>query len=148
MTTVTGKLTILADNTVSGKSDLLGEHGFSIYLETSQGNFLFDTGKGKTIVHNATRCRKDLGAIKAIILSHGHADHTGGNETIGSAGAVIIAHDNIRKRMTTEQVSIFMAGTPNNITVSVNDLNPVNAFAKTAVFMVVFTMNISSNHSA
>jgi len=78
MATVTGTLTILADNTVPGKSDLLGEHGFSIYLETSAGNYLFDTGKGKTIVHNANLCRKDLSAIKAILLSHGHADHTGG----------------------------------------------------------------------
>ena len=78
MTTVTGNLTILADNTVPGKSDLLGEHGFSIYLETSEGNYLFDTGKGRTIVHNANLCQKDLRTIKAIILSHGHGDHTGG----------------------------------------------------------------------
>lgn len=45
--------------------------------------------------------------IKFVINTHYHADHTGGNETIGGGGSVIIAHDNIRKRMTTEQVSIF-----------------------------------------
>ena len=49
--------------------------------------------------------------ISFVINTHYHADHTGGNETIGGAGAVIIAHDNIRKRMTTEQVSIFMSST-------------------------------------
>ena len=49
--------------------------------------------------------------IRFVINTHYHADHTGGNETIGGAGAVIIAHDNIRKRMTTEQVSIFMQNT-------------------------------------
>ena len=49
--------------------------------------------------------------IRFVINTHYHADHTGGNETIGNAGTVIIAHDNIRKRMTTEQVSIFMKNT-------------------------------------
>ena len=49
--------------------------------------------------------------IRFVINTHYHGDHTGGNEAIGSTGSVIIAHDNIRKRMTTEQVSIFMGNT-------------------------------------
>jgi len=49
--------------------------------------------------------------IRFVINTHYHGDHVGGNETIGGEGAVIIAHDNIRKRMTTEQVSIFMDST-------------------------------------
>ena len=49
--------------------------------------------------------------IRFVINTHYHGDHTGGNETIGGAGAVIIAHDNIRKRMTTEQVSTFRQST-------------------------------------
>ena len=49
--------------------------------------------------------------IRIVLNTHYHADHVGGNEAIGDAGAVIISHDNIRKRMTTEQVSIFMQNT-------------------------------------
>ena len=78
MKTLKGRLTILADNIVAGKNESLGEHGFSVYVETDKGNFLFDTGKGKTIVHNAIVFNKDLKALKKVLISHGHADHTGG----------------------------------------------------------------------
>ncbi|MGH9337554.1 MAG: MBL fold metallo-hydrolase, partial [Vicinamibacteria bacterium] len=39
--------------------------------------------------------------------THWHGDHTGGNENIGKAGAVIVAHENVRRRMSSEQVSAF-----------------------------------------
>jgi 7,8-dihydropterin-6-yl-methyl-4-(beta-D-ribofuranosyl)aminobenzene 5'-phosphate synthase len=73
-----GRLTILSDNLVLGRGESLGEHGFAAYLETDSGNYLFDTGKGRTILHNASLYQKDLRALKKIILSHGHGDHTGG----------------------------------------------------------------------
>lgn len=38
-----------------------------------------------------------------ILNTHWHGDHTGGNENFGKAGAVIVAHDNTRKRMSVEQ---------------------------------------------
>jgi len=78
MKSIKGRLTIIADNIVVGKVESLGEHGFSVYLETDKGVYLFDTGRGKTVVHNAVLYKKDLTALNKIILSHGHADHTGG----------------------------------------------------------------------
>ena len=78
MKTVKGRVTILTDNVVPGRSDALGEHGFCAYVETQNGNFLFDTGKGKSVVHNALLYKKDLKATNKIILSHAHGDHTGG----------------------------------------------------------------------
>lgn len=45
--------------------------------------------------------------VKLVLNTHWHFDHTGGNEVFGESGAVIVAHDNVRERMSTEQVSSF-----------------------------------------
>ncbi len=41
--------------------------------------------------------------IRFVVNTHWHGDHTGGNENLGSGGAVIVAHGNVRERMSTEQ---------------------------------------------
>lgn len=41
--------------------------------------------------------------VKFVVNTHMHGDHTGGNENFGNAGAVIVAQDNVRKRMSTGQ---------------------------------------------
>lgn len=46
----------------------------------------------------------DPDPVKFVINTHWHGDHTGGNENFGKAGAVIIAQDNVRTRMSTDQV--------------------------------------------
>jgi len=71
------KVTILCENTV-GRRVGLGEHGFSALIETGHGNYLFDTGRGASVVKNSLELNKDLRTIKKIFLSHGHYDHTGG----------------------------------------------------------------------
>jgi cyclase len=47
----------------------------------------------------------DLGAtpVKFLVNTHWHGDHSGGNENLGKAGAVIMAHENVRVRMASEQ---------------------------------------------
>ncbi len=42
------------------------------------------------------------GKLKFVLNTHWHGDHTGGNAAFG-ADAPIIAHDNVRKRLSTEQ---------------------------------------------
>ena len=42
--------------------------------------------------------------IRFVINTHWHFDHVGGNENLAKAGAVVVAHENVRKRMSTEQV--------------------------------------------
>ncbi|MBN2106790.1 MAG: MBL fold metallo-hydrolase [Deltaproteobacteria bacterium] len=71
-------LTILCENTAGPAVGVLGEHGFSVLIERAGDCFLFDTGQGHTILHNAGCLKKDLSRIKKILLSHGHYDHTGG----------------------------------------------------------------------
>ncbi len=71
------KITILCENTV-GKLIGFGEHGFSAFIETEGGNFLFDTGSGHSVVANSLTLNKDLRSLKKIFLSHGHYDHSGG----------------------------------------------------------------------
>ncbi|HZG45943.1 MAG TPA: MBL fold metallo-hydrolase [Allosphingosinicella sp.] len=46
----------------------------------------------------------DPGPIRFVINTHWHGDHTGGNENLGRRGAVIVAHDNVRRRMSTAQM--------------------------------------------
>ena len=72
------RVTILCENSVGVPFDVLGEHGFSCFVETEKGNYLFDTGQGLSITQNSLALKKDLRSIKAIMLSHGHYDHTGG----------------------------------------------------------------------
>jgi 7,8-dihydropterin-6-yl-methyl-4-(beta-D-ribofuranosyl)aminobenzene 5'-phosphate synthase len=71
------KITVLCENSV-GRMIGSGEHGFSAFIETDQGNYLFDTGNGHAIVSNSLALGKDLKSLKKIFLSHGHNDHTGG----------------------------------------------------------------------
>lgn len=72
------EITILSDNTVgiSRPTRLLAEWGFCAAVE----NVLFDTGLTGVAKNNAVRLGMDPGDFDAIVLSHGHHDHTGGIE--------------------------------------------------------------------
>ncbi|MCM3877564.1 MAG: MBL fold metallo-hydrolase [Thermoanaerobaculia bacterium] len=41
--------------------------------------------------------------VRFVLNTHWHGDHVGGNENLGKTGVVIVAHDNVRKRMSSEQ---------------------------------------------
>ncbi|HHU35738.1 MAG TPA: MBL fold metallo-hydrolase [Treponema sp.] len=72
------EITILADNIA--EPPLTGEHGFSAVLairkaDDSVLHVLFDTGRG-VLFHNAPLVGVDLSKLDALVLSHGHYDHT------------------------------------------------------------------------
>ncbi len=68
---------ILCDNNIEGV-DFLGEHGFAAHVAHPAGELLFDTGQGHTLPHNLKASGACLTTVGAVVLSHGHYDHTGG----------------------------------------------------------------------
>jgi len=45
--------------------------------------------------------------VRYVFNTHWHGDHTGGNRNFGKLGPVIVAHDNVRRRMSSEQFHLF-----------------------------------------
>lgn len=81
------KLTVLVEDSAAPRrreSSLLeADHGLSVHVQVETEKealcFLIDTGPSSGVVlHNAEALRLDLTKTKAILLSHGHDDHTGG----------------------------------------------------------------------
>ena len=72
-------VTVLSENTKPKKSKLKKEHGLSLLIEYGGNKVLFDTGGPEgTAIHNATALNLELSQIDAVVISHGHNDHTGG----------------------------------------------------------------------
>ena len=51
--------------------------------------------------------------VQFLLNTHFHFDHTGGNEIFGRDGALIVAHDNVRRRMTADQLISFIGAKQN-----------------------------------
>jgi cyclase len=51
--------------------------------------------------------------VRLVVNTHWHLDHTGGNQNLGRAGAVIVAHENVRRRLSTGQfMEVFRRDVP------------------------------------
>lgn len=71
------KISILVENTTAHMG-VLGEWGLAMMVETENRRYLFDTGSLGSIINNSRVLGVSLDGLDGIILSHGHADHTGG----------------------------------------------------------------------
>ncbi|MFU8822577.1 MAG: MBL fold metallo-hydrolase [Gammaproteobacteria bacterium] len=65
--------------------------------------------------------------VRFVINTHWHGDHVGGNENFAEAGAVIIAHENVRSRMSSDQ---FMAAFNRTVPAAPAKALPVVTFAE------------------
>ena len=90
------KISTLCENT-SSKPGFMAEWGLSILVQADGVNVLFDTGGSFAAVRNADKIGVDLRSIDKIVISHAHADHTGGlREVLRRTGPMeIIAHPSI-----------------------------------------------------
>jgi 7,8-dihydropterin-6-yl-methyl-4-(beta-D-ribofuranosyl)aminobenzene 5'-phosphate synthase len=71
------RITILVENSVHMRG-LKAEHGLTILIEIGGCRVLLDTGQTELLLDNARSLGCSLQDLEAVVLSHGHYDHTGG----------------------------------------------------------------------
>ena len=75
------RITVLVENSVNTRG-LRAEHGLAFLIQTERHQLLFDTGQSDLLLQNACNLRLDLRDMEAVVLSHGHYDHTGGLKAV------------------------------------------------------------------
>jgi len=70
-------------------------------------------------------------SVRFLVNTHWHGDHTGGNENFGKMGVVIVAHENVRRRMSVEQ---FMEAFGRSVPPSPPKALPIITFTDGVVF--------------
>ena len=86
-----------------------GAGGNIAVLSGDDGTMLVDCGVPGAILGLIGAVAKLASAPTSLLINtHWHYDHTGGNEQLAKNGARIIAHENCRKRLSTDQFIEFM----------------------------------------
>ncbi len=92
MAAMSTELTIVVDDSAAGAGEPCG---LAVYVQGPGHSFLFDCGEqAEALAQNAAKFAVDLPAVEAVVLSHGHRDHTGGLEAMAGIreGLRLYAH--------------------------------------------------------
>lgn len=95
---MTKKITCVVNDIARSDTELRSEHGLSLWIETGQGVALLDSGQTSEVLsHNLAILGLESQEIKALVLSHGHYDHSGGLEAVltKKSDLTVYAHPDI-----------------------------------------------------
>lgn len=86
-------------NNIQYRPGVRAAFGFACYLQ--EAHLLFDTGgDGSILLHNLEQMHIEPDEIRMVVLSHDHADHTGGLDTLlaGNPSITVCIHDGFGPR--------------------------------------------------
>jgi len=110
------QITTLSENTAFARPrGLLAEWGLSVLVEADGQKILLDTGASISAARNGTLLGVDWSRIDALVLSHGHYDHTGGLRQVLTRinkPVKVIAHPDV---FDAKYIQIFPDESPVNI---------------------------------
>ena len=128
-------------------------------LQGSGGNIGLSVGSGGAFVIDdeyaplTERIRAAIATVtpnpvRFVVNTHWHGDHAGGNENMATGGAIVVAQENVRRRMGTEQFNaLFKSTTPASPTGAL----PVITFTDEIAFYVngdsVQVMHVANAHT-
>jgi len=97
----------------SGIHVIFGQGGNIGVSTGADGAFVIDDQYQQSAPANLAKVEALAGGKpKYLVNTHWHADHAGGNATFAKAGAMIFAHENVRKRLTGAVASLGLDGKP------------------------------------
>ena len=100
------KVEVKVEQLAPGVAVLFGAGGNIGLSYGEDGNVLIDDQYAPlTDKITAAIATLDPDPVRFVINTHWHPDHAGGNENLGKRGAVIVAHDNVRIRLSRDTYS-------------------------------------------
>jgi glyoxylase-like metal-dependent hydrolase (beta-lactamase superfamily II) len=127
------KIEVKVERVAPGVAVLFGAGGNIGLSYGTDGNILIDDQYAPLAPKILAAIRTvDPDPVRFVVNTHWHGDHTGGNEALGNAGAVIVAHDNVRRRLSVDTFFRTMN-------------QQIKATPKAGLPVVTFTREVSLN---